>query len=767
MLLDEPLPVVNVAPDTAWFDVPADECVPAPLTTDELIPVSVQRRAAKHIAQVCACYARARRGAHGWRVARDMRPPPLELTEEEAVLPAGRGWSWLHGEDGRWRPLTRSRWPEDPPETDLDIAEVLRTAKADPERFGEADAEFADKYVLACMAHGHPAPHLERAVVLGYPHVGALKSMEALDKCIAKDRKQDSTEGKLAWTVHGGSMPQVWPTRADPVNVVWRGGKPRLTIDKTMELSACFESYNAAVRLEEYDPVEMVRVEQLCRAAAIFRSAGVGVRVWSFDLEAYFRKSAKQRADWWKSSYLLPDGAGFDKRLQFGQREAPVLTSRQSNFIVWAMRRELHAFDEAHPPTEPRLLAWRLLRSLLSGPEQTGAFDCSLTALHFVMQFVDDVGATAPDDLLFGRGGAPYWAQWCVATERYVACAAGAEGAVHLRRPDAHYAIAIGVIERLGHSSAAGKGVPPCDCMDLLGAHVDVPGDRRMLTQYKCDTYAAAIRELLAAPPMASGALRAPFAAFNSVVHKLLHASATVVLGRQHLHYCMAARKATNRLAGAHVLLHPSQVAELEWWLVQLAEPSRHCLPLASRVVFPDVADSAVLSCYSDAARELASPQVSGYGAWSVIDGTFCWLAGLWEEHELRAHSINVLELAAENMGMFALLAHARALGLEVTHVVDFVDNTSAEYSADRGKPGAPPMRELVRRRYVALDALGVYSSVRRITSADNEWADALSRGPARVQDVLRMARALGMPTLELRPEQAWRDLSGLPRPDA
>ena len=61
---------------------------------------------------------------------------------------------------------------------------------------------------------------------------------------------------------------------------------------------------------------------------------------------------------------MLPDGAGFDKRVQFGQREAPVLTSRQSNFIVWAIRRELHAFDAAHRPREAGLLAWQLLRRL-------------------------------------------------------------------------------------------------------------------------------------------------------------------------------------------------------------------------------------------------------------------------------------------------------------------------------------------------------------------------------------------------------------------
>ena len=474
----------------------------------------------------------------------------------------------------------------------------------------------------------------------------------------------------------------------------------------------------------------------------------------------------KQRADWWKSGYLLPDGAGFDKRIQFGQKEAPVLTSRQSNFLVWAIRRVLHAFDMAHPPVAPELLAWRLLRSLLVRTAPEGDAECTLTALYFVMQFVDDLGAASPDDLLYTREGSPVFARWCADTDRYVACLADAVGAVHLRRPDAHYAVALRTIERAGHVAAAGKGVPPCERMDLLGVHVDLPGDRRMLTEYKCATYGQAIRELLAAPPVAGGALRVPYAAFNSVVHKLLHAAATVVLGRQHLHHCMAARKATNRLAGSYALLHVPQVEELRWWLLQLGAPERHCLPLASRVVFPDVEDSGVLCCYSDAARELASPELSGYGAWCVVRGTFCWLAGLWEEAELRAFSINTLELAAENMGTFTFVAHARSSGVEVSHALDFVDNTAAEYSADRGRPGAPALQELVRRRFTALDDLGVYSSVVRITSEDNEWADALSRGPARVADVLRMARALGMPTLELKPASAWRELSGLPRLD-
>ena len=114
----------------------------------------------------------------------------------------------------------------------------------------------------------------------------------------------------------------------------------------------------------------------------------------------------------WKSGYMLPDGAGFDKRVQFGQKEAPVLTSRQSNFLVWAIRRELHAFDEAHAPRDAALLAWRLLRELLAEERRPQSerpcFADPWTSLNFVMQYVDDLGAVSVDDFVYDADGAPY-----------------------------------------------------------------------------------------------------------------------------------------------------------------------------------------------------------------------------------------------------------------------------------------------------------------------------------------------------------------------
>ena len=45
---------------------------------------------------------------------------------------------------------------------------------------------------------------------------------------------------------------------------------------------------------------------------------------------------------------------------------------------------------------------------------------------------------------------------------------------------------------------------------------------------------------------------------------------------------------------------------------------------------------------------------------------TFCGPAGLWAEAELRAFSINTLELAAKNMGTSTFVTLARSSGVGV-----------------------------------------------------------------------------------------------------
>ena len=719
----EALPVVNVPPCTAWAEAPAPlpSPLPGPLHTHDLIPQPMQQRLREFRISVRACFEAAKRGR--WRWARDHRPKPLHAGEEECLLPVGRGFVWQQSaEDGLWRPLRPSRWPSEPPDCELELAVIVDEA---------VSMGFPDLEIISFMAHGYPGPEMSREAVLGPPHVGALKNPEGFEKCAAKDRDK-------GWVRWGSSLPQVWPMRADPMNVVLRFGKARMTIDKTMELIEGLASYNQLIDLESQPEIEYVRVGQLGRAAAILLTAGVEVKLFSFDLEAYFRKTGKQRSSWWMSGFVHADGYGYDPRIQFGQREAPVLCGRQSCFLVWVMRRELLRLEAEYPSRATSVLAWIAdrLRHVTEGSE------ADISCLFFLLMFVDDVGGACVDDLLYDRQGRPIWV--------FV------EGlAMHQRRATLYYHAAIGVVRHYGHSDAVGKGAPPTLRMDFLGLSLDLVARLVSLTTAKVDSYSELLLSVVEgrAGVSSDGRVFAEFDLFNSLVHKLLHACAAVVLGRQHLFHCLRALRSSIQLrAGRMVPVTEAVVRELRWWEAALLACSalEVGVPLAYRQSFPDASAHGVMVPYSDASRELASPESSGFGAWAIVGGKVLYVHGLWEPWELAQLSINVLELAAMQFGTFTFLEWAASHGCPISHVMEFTDNTAAEHSAERGKPHTERLSALVRERYHRLVELGVHSSVERVASVDNDVADGLSRGGAKLADALRIVASSGYPLVRL-----------------
>ena len=81
-----------------------------------------------------------------------------------------------------------------------------------------------------------------------------------------------------------------------------------------------------------------------------------------------------------------------------------------------------------------------------------------------------------------------------------------------------------------------------------------------------------------------------------------------------------------------------------------------------------------------------------------------------------------VLELAAMNIGTFAFLDYAEGRGFDVQYVHEFVDNEAAEFVADRGKPRAPAMEDLLGRRYEAFWERGIFAAASRIASHILAW---------------------------------------------
>ena len=151
-------------------------------------------------------------------------------------------------------------------------------------------------------------------------------------------------------------------------------------------------------------------------------------------------------------TYLCRGHSVADERVQFGQREAPVLCGRQSCFLVWAIRRELDRLDAAYPPTDPLLRSWMQARRQRSDGEGAAWL---WAALSFVLMYVDDVGAVSIDDLLFNADGSEWFVLRDGVRARY-------------SRAWLHFEAAIGVVMHFGHTDSLDKRVSPrCDMVFL------------------------------------------------------------------------------------------------------------------------------------------------------------------------------------------------------------------------------------------------------------------------------------------------------------
>ena len=95
MLLDEALPFTNEPRRTDPEDPPPKPSfVPGPFTTAQLIPEGVVQEVTTFSNKMSELLDRASRGKHGWRHARDLRPPTLIYEEHEALNPCGHGFAW-------------------------------------------------------------------------------------------------------------------------------------------------------------------------------------------------------------------------------------------------------------------------------------------------------------------------------------------------------------------------------------------------------------------------------------------------------------------------------------------------------------------------------------------------------------------------------------------------------------------------------------------------------------------------------------------------
>ena len=766
VLLDEPLPVTNsvlviVEPDA---EIPFTDDPPGPFTLDELLPDGVYDRVVDFgIADVRAV-ARARRGTEGWRVAKNMRPTAFILTEEEALRPAARGGFTYtqHEVDGLWHAVRPSTLA-DPCESGIDVDHFDELA----DRTG-----YTDNQLRGWMRTGFPgAPYMPVFAQMAPKHVGALEHAEIFAELASRD-------AEAGFVTCGNAFPDTWPCVVDPMNVVVQKGKGRVTIDKTMHVSGDPElpSYNMSIVLVEGGETRylLVRVWQAGRALMILKqpvrslaSLGVFVLFSKYDIKSFFRVHGKQRAHQYQSGRLTLDGFGTDGRSNFGECDAPDNNGRASNAGNHFVRHELLRLEHEYPPVIPELLAWldrrRLIRAERAASDagfDAAAADFVYAVLFFVMMYVDDGFEATIDDPLYRRDGTPLII--------LITAGDGTVSRVHQRRASLYNEASTGTLEYVGWKCPVSKRCGPDRFLELLGVELDDRDDleERRLSAEKAKTYHEHAVTTLQSPTVGVSSNRhTSRKSFESLVHRLLHCCEIIHCGRSYLFHLMAVLRAVNRLHRDAVVLSPEAQRELRWWIECLQQPELYTVPMASRFSFLSAGEEGVLTNYGDASREFdeetgEASATSGFGSWYVAASSFFYLHGRWSHDECRRFSINVLELAVENFALLTFVPHARGRGVLVTHVDTFVDNTTAEHVAERGRTQRAPLHELNSQRRAALCELNVFMRSRRVASVFNDVADLLSRGD--IEEALRHPRDAGLTCLRVDVDSAARDLSRL-----
>ena len=712
-----------LCPPVRTNSVPASEEEPPPADQPHLVAHSLSdilpRRVVKRLRSWSVRASRACRLAEKGDVAgaRKAKPPDLLISANEAKRPFKGVVMDLSVYP--FVSLQPTRWPDRPPSTDLSIKAIRREFRAHP--------DFPHRWVRGAISHGNPCFGVWQPVTyLAAPHASALAHGAEWMRQVQKELGNDWAETHFTQS-YGLAT---WPSLVSPSSMVQRHGKWRLCHDLSWPHP---EASVGAVSSNDVDAdlvprVRMARLSDLATAAATMLVAGVRIRGMKLDLSACYKRSGQQRSTRCRRSFWTVNGAQTLDRVCFGQTDGPFSCSSQTSFYVFIIRREWSYADSCYPTQDSALQAFLSLRAGVA--DDAGEPHADYTVLGFVMCFLDDFGALAFCDALYRADGSP------------VELADGTP-----RTRDAlYFDIMCSVLLRVGHVLQEGdpsKFLRPCSNFTLIGGQVDLEEETLSLDPLKRVSYADRLEQALSRASIS----RTPA---QSLTFRMLVVCETHPLSRQWLAAPFAWLRSHQReLVWAE---QPHARAAFHSFLTLLRGPASLSVPLACRHHFPFAGAAGVITRFDDASRpgsdESGEP---GFGSWAVHGSTLFYMHGVFSPAEAAACHINVLELFASYMAAPTFAAAMPA----ATRSLEFTDNSGAEWSARRERSRSAMMEAIIGRRAAWLADSRHFIRTARISSAENLWADMLSR--QRAHEVLAAATACGLTPHRLRYEVSER----------
>jgi hypothetical protein len=541
---------------------------------------------------------------------------------------------------------------------------------------------------------------------------------------------KDAVAGFTEWS---REFVPTWPFIGDACGIAWRNGKGRLCWDKSGPRNIPhYVPFNKTLPMDRLPVIVYLSVTDVCEVIALMLvpvhmleaaraacSAVEDLHVLGclFDLLSAYRVIGRQRRDVWKQGVIWFDMASLDSRLQFGDSSACNTFNRSSNYGVYKARQRIEYVTREYPTRHPLLIQWQQERSS-AGLE---------ALLAQVMAYFDDIPVCGFDDLLYDRAGRPVIVD-----------------GQHKRRIHVVFTECQQAFIELGHQPEPSKNQLPSLQLTCQGALIDIETETLCIHPDKRIAYSADIDAIIEDGP------RCPRHALNSIAHKLMYCASIMVRLRPWLFYIFRCLHRTQ--FSQSVFIDEPAAANLRKCQLALQHGQDHTVPLAWREEFPCIGSGA-LAQYADAAGDGLNP---GYGVWWVEGRELFIIDGVWSPDQL-ALPIHVLEFWTNSMGLEAAWTHNH----EHQFIVEYTDNAAAEVIGDSQYSRSESMVLIADWRADLMDATGLCALPQRVTSADNEWADWLSRGKR--SDVLAAARSLGLSvTLLSAPPSALRLLSTL-----
>ena len=528
-----------------------------------------------------------------------------------------------------------------------------------------------------------------------------------------------------------------WPEWMCPTSLVERFGSWRLCHDFSWpppDSVPGLLSPNAFDTEQGLPVTKFARLGDFCSGVAILCVSAAPVTVSKADLSKAYKRTGQQRATVRARATLSISGRGSQtlERVAFGQSDGPSSFSDQTNYFVFIVRRELDYADACYPTADPSVVAFIAARlEAFCGPAEEAPYAARLS---FLMAMIDDFGLASIADLLFRIDGT----------------AVLAEDGTQRDRAWLHFEVLCSALRRWGHILEGDKLISPCSAIVLLGGLVDVPSEELSLEDAKRRRYQDRLGRALLRDSATAAEL-------TSLAFKMLVVCEVAPTYRQWLHPIFQLLRNDDETRTWASM--PAVRDSFQRFHDLLAGGERLAVPLACRLSFPNAMLPYVLILYMDAAGKerfpVADAPPAGFGAWTVRDRVLYLIYDEWSARELEL-SITVLEFVTMLIATGTCALHF----VGVTHVFELTDNTGAQASADTTTPHTPQMQAVAARRTQQFADAGVFTRAGRVSSADNRWADALSRG--QVDRVIAEAAAHGLAVQRLHVPADLRDLEWL-----